>query len=146
MDFLSAACLSVGILSFGLGISAASRSPARIRLIDRLLARCTRELTAARITTNPVGYLAVLLAAPPVLFAIGWLESPVLALAAATAGLLAPRIYVAWLVHLQSRRSEAEAARLLQALTAGQEALTSTLYDRPASAAEIRGFAMISTW
>jgi Flp pilus assembly protein TadB len=119
MDFLSAACLSVAILSLGLGISASSRSPARSSLIGRLLARSTRELAAARITTNPVGYLALSLVAPPVLFALGWLESPVLALAAAAAGLLTPRVYVASVVHLQSQRSEAEAPRLLQALTAG---------------------------
>src|SRR5207245_11516257 len=34
-------------------------------------------------------------------------------------GLLLPRFYLAWLVHTQARRSEAEAPRLLQALLAG---------------------------
>jgi Flp pilus assembly protein TadB len=53
---------------------------------------------------------------------VGWLESPVLALGASLAGLLVPRLYLAWLVHIQSRRSEAAAPRLLNALTAGLSA------------------------
>jgi Flp pilus assembly protein TadB len=57
--------------------------------------------------------------APVGLFAIGWLQSPVLAMLAGAAGLLAPRLYLAWLVHAQSRRSEAEAPRLLQAVLSG---------------------------
>jgi Flp pilus assembly protein TadB len=53
------------------------------------------------------------------LFGVGWLQSPVLAVFAGAAGLLVPRLYLAWLVHAQSRRSESEAPRLLQALLGG---------------------------
>ncbi len=53
---------------------------------------------------------------PALLFAVGWLESPVLAVVGMTCGLLAPRLYLAWLVHGQARRSEAEAPRFLQSL------------------------------
>jgi len=53
---------------------------------------------------------------PVLLFGVGWLESPVLALLGGVCGLLAPRLYLAWLVHNQARRSEAEAPRLLQSL------------------------------
>jgi Flp pilus assembly protein TadB len=59
------------------------------------------------------------LLAPVGLFAVGWQQSPVLAGLAGAAGLLLPRPYLAWLVHAQSRRSEAEAPRLLQALLSG---------------------------
>jgi Flp pilus assembly protein TadB len=57
--------------------------------------------------------------APVALFALGWLQSPVLAVVAGAAGLLVPRLYLAWLVHAQSQRSEVEAPRLLQALLSG---------------------------
>ncbi|TMC31780.1 MAG: hypothetical protein E6I84_11855 [Chloroflexi bacterium] len=53
------------------------------------------------------------------LFGIGWYQSPVLAVLAAVGGLLLPRFWLTWLVHVQARRSEAEAPRLLQALLAG---------------------------
>jgi len=43
----------------------------------------------------------------------------VLAILAGIGGVLLPRLYLAGLVHIQARRSEAEAPRLLQALLAG---------------------------
>jgi Flp pilus assembly protein TadB len=76
-------------------------------------------LAAARIAGNPQSYVAMAVLAPIGLFAVGWLQSPVLAFLAGAAGLLLPRLYLAWLVHAQSRRSEAEAPRMLQALLGG---------------------------
>ncbi|MDQ6714154.1 MAG: hypothetical protein M3Z28_13350 [Candidatus Dormibacteraeota bacterium] len=89
------------------------------RLIERLAAHHRQRLAAARIAGNPQTYVAMAFLAPAGLFAVGWLQSPVLAVFAGGTGLLAPRLYLAWLVHAQSRRSEFEAPRLLQALLSG---------------------------
>jgi Flp pilus assembly protein TadB len=77
------------------------------------------RLAEARIAGNPRSYVALAILAPIGLFALGWIQSPVLAISAGAAGLLAPRVYLAWLVHMQSRRSELEAPRLLQAILSG---------------------------
>src|SRR5256885_3110423 len=66
-----------------------------------------------------VAFVAMAFLTPICLFVIGWLQSPVLALFAAGAGFLVPPLYLAWLVYTQSRRSEFEAPRLLQALLGG---------------------------
>jgi Flp pilus assembly protein TadB len=52
-------------------------------------------------------------------FALGWLQSPLLALGGAAAGLLIPRLYLDWMVHSQAERSEASATKLLQSLMVG---------------------------
>jgi len=83
------------------------------------MAHHRQRLAAARIAGNPQTYVAMAFLAPVCLFAVGWLQSPVLAAFAGATGLLVPRLYLAWLVHAQSRRSEFEAPRLLQALLAG---------------------------
>lgn len=111
----------MAVLSLALALPSSSRSH-RNRLFNRLLEGARRRLTEARIAASPRAYLALTLLAPPLLFMVGWLESPVLALGASLAGLLVPRLYLAWLVHIQSRRSEAAAPRLLNALTAGLSA------------------------
>jgi Flp pilus assembly protein TadB len=83
------------------------------------MAHHRQRLAEARIAGNPQTYVAMAILAPAGLFAIGWLQSSVLAVCAGAAGLLAPRLYLAWLVHAQSRRSESEAPRLLQAMLSG---------------------------
>jgi Flp pilus assembly protein TadB len=120
VDAIVAGCLSVAILSLGLAISGgpATSRPTR-GVIERLMAHYHQQLAAARIAGSPRAYVAMAFLAPVGLFAIGWLQSPVLAMLAGAAGLLAPRLYLAWLVHAQSRRSEAEAPRLLQAVLSG---------------------------
>lgn len=118
MDLVAASCLSIAILSLGLTIPARSKHSGK-PVLDRLLAHSQRQLAQARIAGNPRAYLAMAIVAPAALFAVGWLQSPVTAAAAAIAGLLAPRLYVAFMVRAQSRRSESEAPRLLQALLAG---------------------------
>ena len=89
------------------------------RLIERMTTHHRQRLAEARIAGNPRSYVAIAFLAPISFFALGWLQSPVLAISAAAAGLLAPRLYLAWLVHAQSRRSEFEAPRLLQAVLSG---------------------------
>ena len=120
MDVVAAGCLSLAILSLGLALRGGSpkRGTSR-RLVDRLTAHHRQRLAEARIAGNPQTYVAMAVLAPIGLFAVGWLQSAVLAVVAGVAGLLIPRLYLAWLVHAQSRRSESEAPRLLQAILSG---------------------------
>ncbi|TMB87099.1 MAG: hypothetical protein E6J37_11380 [Chloroflexi bacterium] len=119
MDVVAAVCVSVGILSLGLAGRRPPQASNLRRFINQMVAHHRERLAVARIPGNPRTYLAMSLIAPVALFAIGWLQSPVLAISAGIGGLLMPRLYVAWLVHGQSRRSEAEAPRLLQSLLSG---------------------------
>ena len=118
MDVLASALVFIAVLSLGLSIVVPARKHDR-RLVNRLLARSAKQLAAARLTGDARHHLILSLVGPPALFAIGWLQSPVLAIAAGAAGLLVPRGYLAWLVHVQARKSEAEAGRLLQSLVTG---------------------------
>jgi len=122
MDAVAAVCLSVAMLSLGLAGRRSSQPGSLRRLFDQMVAHHRQRLTLARIPGNPRSYLAMSFSAPIAFFAIGWLQSPVLAISAGIAGLLAPRLYLAWLVHAQSRRSESEAPRLLQSLLSGLSA------------------------
>jgi Flp pilus assembly protein TadB len=88
-------------------------------LIDRLFRHYQQRLAAARIVGNPGSYVAMAIIVPVALFAIGWQQSPVLGILGAGAGLILPRLYLAWLVHAQAGRSEAVAPGLLQAIVAG---------------------------
>lgn len=120
MDVIAAGCLSLGILCLGLAFRGSSPKGGSARpLLERLTARHRQRLAEARIAGNPLTYVAMAFLAPVCLFALGWLQSPVLAVFAGGAGLLVPRLYLAWLVHMQSRRSEFEAPRLLQAVLGG---------------------------
>jgi Flp pilus assembly protein TadB len=120
VDVVAAGCLSLAILSLGLGLRGGpSTSGSPRRLIERLTALHQRRLAEARIAGNPRTYVGMAVLAPVCLFAVGWLQSAVLAVLAGVAGLLVPRLYLAWLVHVQSRRSESEAPRLLQAVLSG---------------------------
>ena len=120
MDVVAAGCLSLAILCLGLAFSRSSAKSSGARhLVERLTAHHRRRLAEARIAGKPQTYVAMAFLAPIGLFAIGWLQSPVLAVFAGAAGLLVPRLYLAWLVHVQSRRSEFEAPRLLQAVLSG---------------------------
>jgi Flp pilus assembly protein TadB len=110
----------LAILSLGLAFRrGSSNGGSPRRLAARLTAHHRQRLAEARIAGNPQTYVAMAFLAPVCLFAVGWLQSPVLAVFAGAVGLLAPRIYLAWLVHAQSGRSESEAPRLLQALLSG---------------------------
>lgn len=119
MDLVAAACVSLALLSLGLALLRSNKTGRDRHLIGQLLAHHRERLAHARIAGNPRSFVAMSFIAPAALFAIGWLQSPVLAIFAGTAGLLMPRLYLAFMVHAQSRRSEAEAPRLLQALLSG---------------------------
>jgi Flp pilus assembly protein TadB len=120
VDVIAAGCLSLAILSVGLAVRrGSSKSGSPRQLVERLTAYHRQRLAAARIAGNPQTYVAMAFLTPIALFAVGWLQSPVLAVFGGAAGLLVPRLYLAWLVHAQSRRSESEAPRLLQAVLSG---------------------------
>jgi Flp pilus assembly protein TadB len=122
VDFVAAGCLSIAILSLGLAIQHSGRPGRSSRLAERLFSYYQRQLAAARIVGNPGSYVAMAIIAPVALFAIGWQQSPVLGIFGAGAGLVLPRLYLAWLVHSQARRSEGMAPALLQAIVAGLSA------------------------
>ena len=120
MDVIAAGCLSLAVLSVGLAVRRGSSTSASLRrLVERLTAHHRQRLATARIAGNPQTYVAMAFVAPVSLFALGWVQSPVLAVFGGATGLLVPRLYLAWLVHAQSRRSESEAPRLLQAVLSG---------------------------
>jgi Flp pilus assembly protein TadB len=122
VDFVAAGCVSIAILSLGLAIRHRAPRERSGLLLGRLFGHYQRRLAAARIAGNPGSYVALTIIAPVALFAIGWQESPVLGILAAGAGLVLPRIYLAWLVHSQASRSEAAAPALLQGIVAGLSA------------------------
>jgi Flp pilus assembly protein TadB len=122
VDFVAAGCVSIAILSLGLAIRHRAPRERSGLLLGRLFGHYQRRLAAARIAGNPGSYVAMTIIAPVALFAIGWQESPVLGILAAGAGLVLPRIYLAWLVHSQASRSEAAAPALLQGIVAGLSA------------------------
>jgi Flp pilus assembly protein TadB len=129
LALVAAGCLAAAILSLGLAIGRRSQPEAGLRrLAGELVDRQLRRLQQARIAGSPRSFVAMSLLAPASAFALGWLESPVLAILAGVAGLFAPRMYLAWLVRAQSRRSESEAGRFLQALLASLTA-GSTYFD-----------------
>ncbi|MDQ6709518.1 MAG: hypothetical protein M3Z11_03070 [Candidatus Dormibacteraeota bacterium] len=117
MDLLASACLSLAIIGLGLGLVRRPQPPRALRsLFERQLARQRRRLEQARIPSRPQTLFAITVGVPAVLSAVGWLESPVLALVGLACGLATPRFYLAWLVHGRARRSEAEAPRFLQSV------------------------------
>ena len=123
MDLVASVCVSLAVISLGLALTSrrAKANPLR-RLIDRQVASQSQRLARARISAPPHSLLLISVVVPTLLFLIGWLESPVLALLGAACGLAAPRLSLAWLVHMQARRSEEEAPRLLQAMLTGLSA------------------------
>ena len=118
MDLVATLLLSIGVLSLGLALRR-SASHGERRILARLTENARNQFVAARLGSDARRYLYFRLAAPPALFVLGWLESPVLAVAGVLAGIFLPRAYLAWLVHAQATKSEAEAGRLLQSLITG---------------------------
>ena len=118
MDVIASACVSLAVVSLSLAVllRRGTSTPFLRSLIQRQLDKHGRRLQQARVASRPESLFAMSVGLPAVLFAVGWMESPVLALLASAGGLLAPRLYLAWLVYMQARRSEAEAPRLLQAV------------------------------
>jgi Flp pilus assembly protein TadB len=122
VDVVAALAVGAAVLSLSLALRPDASAGSLRRFLGRRLHRERQRLAAARITANPTSYLAVSVLAPICLFGIGWVQSPVLAVAGGVGGIIVPRLYLGWLVHLQSRRSEAEAPLLLQGLLSGLSA------------------------
>lgn len=118
MDLLASLLVSIAVLSLGLALRRSQRQY-EISVFARLADNAAHQYAAARLGSDARPYLYLRIIAPPALFALGWIESPVLAAAGAAAGLFLPRAYLTWLVHAQASKSEAEAGRLLQSLITG---------------------------
>lgn len=119
MDVVAATCVALAVLVLGLGLLRRPGGADSVRVWLRLqVQRREAELQAARIHTNARSYVIWSLIAPIVLFAAGLLQSIVIAVLGAVAGLLLPRLYVRFLIGAHARRSEAEAPKLLQVLLA----------------------------
>ncbi len=80
------------------------------------LATARDLLAQARLEVSPRAFVALAVAAPLVLALLGWLLSPVMALAGAAVGLLVPRWYVRWLVGGEARAADDDAPRVLRAM------------------------------
>ena len=120
MDLLGGALLALAV--FALGAAVLPRAPhpdvALRRWYARRLDRRRAELLRARLRLDPALFEWIALVAPPAGLALGWLYSPVVGLAALGAGLLLPRLLLAFLTARQRARSEREAPQLLQLLLA----------------------------
>ena len=78
-----------------------------------------RELLAqARLELSPRHFVALGIAAPLLLAALGWLMSPVMAVVGLLIGLFTPRWYVRWLVGGEARAADDDAPRVLRAMVA----------------------------
>lgn len=119
MDFL--ASISATFAGMALALAFLKR-PAGSTTVRRWVARRVEghaaQLKQARVQANPATYAAASFLIPVGLFGIGLLQSPVLACLGGAIGFLTPRLYLRFLVYLQSRRSEAEAPRLLHTVLA----------------------------
>lgn len=123
MDVIAATCVALAVIALGLGFLRRPAGKDSLRdWLRRHVRRREAELQAARIHTDPRTYVILTLIAPVLLFAIGLLQSIVIAALGAIAGLLLPKIYVQFLVRAHARRSEAEAPKLLQVLLANLSA------------------------
>ena len=89
----------------------------KVSLFDRMVEKRSAELRAARLHVDAVRFTTLCIVTPPAILLIGLvLGSPLLGVAGAALGFLAPRLYLDGLVQAQKRRTEAEAPRLLQIL------------------------------
>lgn len=118
MDLLGGVCVGVATLALGLALIHPAEKRSIRTWLQRRLKAAASELQAARLQTGPRGLLAIKFASPLIGAGLGWFVSPVCTLLGLAAGFGAPRFYVRWLVHAQAERSEAQAPRLLQTLTA----------------------------
>jgi len=90
-----------------------------VRTVYRRRQVSAQELLAqARLDLSPRAYLTLVVAAPLVLAALGWLLSPLMAIVGGAVGLLVPRWYVNWLVAGEGRAADDDAPRVLRAMVA----------------------------
>jgi Flp pilus assembly protein TadB len=126
MDLTWLGALATGIAVFScLMALMPDRERPGIRIGDALRAAyrrreaAARELLAqARLEVPPRTYVALALAAPLLLAALGWLLSPVMVTVGLLIGLFLPRWYVRWLVGGEARAADDDAPRVLRAMVA----------------------------
>jgi len=114
----------------GIGVGDALRN-----WYERREATARDLLAQARLELSPRTYVALALAAPLLLAALGWLLSPVMAGVGLLIGLFLPRRYVRWLVGGEARAADDDAPRVLRAMVA-RAAAGGTYPDLFAAAAE----------
>ena len=118
MDLVASLLVSISVLSLGLALRR-HQERVRIGIFARLSDNARNQFAAARLGSDARPYLCLQIIAPPALFAVGWIESPVLAVGGALIGIFLPRGYLKWMVHVRANNSEAESGRLLQSLITG---------------------------
>jgi Flp pilus assembly protein TadB len=115
-----AAAVAMGSLILAIAPRKADPGPrleASIRgVILGRLERSRDELAKARLSLEPRTFLALQLAAPVVLAALGLVLSAPLAVLGLIVGLLAPRWYVRYLTGVEARAAEDDAPRVLRAM------------------------------
>lgn len=118
MSFIAALLAASAVLLFALGARPAGIVvPAKVSFFDRMVEKRTAELRAARLHVDAVRFTTLCLVTPPIILLAGLVfGSPMLGVAGAALGFLAPRLYLDALVGAQKRKTEAEAPRLLQIL------------------------------
>jgi Flp pilus assembly protein TadB len=119
MDVTIALCVAAAVLLTGLVLipRPAHGSAARATAFDRMVRRRAADLRAARLHVDPLRFTLACVVTPPAIFLAGVvLGSPLVGLAGAALGFMAPRMYLDGLVRAQRRRTESEAPRLLQIL------------------------------
>ena len=115
-----AAAIAVGSLILALAPRKADPSP-RLEegvrgVFARSLERSRDELAKARLALDPRTFLALQIAAPLVLGALGWVLSAPLAVLGVVIGLLAPSWYVRYLTGIEARAASDDAPRVLRAM------------------------------
>jgi len=128
MDFLASLCAAFAVMVLALVFlkRPVGSTAARAR-ITRWVDGHAAQLRQARVEANPARYAAAGVLIPICLFGAGLLQSPVLACVGGAVGFFAPRLYLRFLVHQHTRRSEAEAPRLLHTVLAALAAGTTYL-------------------
>jgi len=124
LTWLGAAATGVAVFS-GLMALLPDRERPSIGLGDWLRTAFRRRdaaahelLSQARLEVSSRGYVALGLAAPLLLAALGSLLSPVMAVVGLLIGLLTPRWYVRWLVGGEAHAADDDAPRVLRAMVA----------------------------
>jgi Flp pilus assembly protein TadB len=101
----------------------------------RRLAGAAELIARARLELAPRTLIAITIAGPAVLGLLGWLLSPLVALAGLVVGLLLPRAYLDYLVRGEARAADEDAPRILRAMV-NRAAAGGTYPDLFAAAAE----------
>lgn len=103
---------------------------------SRRVAGATELIARARLELEPRTLIAIAIAGPLVLGALGLVLSPFVALVGIGAGLLLPRAYLGYLVRAEARAADEDAPRILRAMV-NRAAAGGTYPDLFVAAAEV---------